>query len=89
MKEFTAPSELLYALATHATYAHLIPEDAERWHSGAAHDVHHRLQGLIKSVALAITDGSGVQHEDDGVYIDLFRIPQWFYDEVVKDGQAL
>jgi hypothetical protein len=43
------------------------------------------LQGFMESVAQAIRDGSVVEHKDDGVYIDLFRIPQWFYDEVVND----
>jgi hypothetical protein len=41
----------------------------------------------MESVALAIKNGAVVQHEDDGMYIDLFRIPPWFYDEVVNDGQ--
>jgi hypothetical protein len=49
--------------------------------------VHHILQGFTESVALAIQDGSVVKHKDDGAYIDLFRIPPWFYDEVVKEHQ--
>jgi hypothetical protein len=43
------------------------------------------LQGFMESVALAIHDGSVVERKDDGMYIDLFRIPQWFYEEVVND----
>jgi hypothetical protein len=39
----------------------------------------------MESVALAIKDGSVVKHKDDVVYIDLFRIPRWFYDEVMDD----
>jgi hypothetical protein len=38
----------------------------------------------MATVALAINDGSPITHADDGIYLDLFRIPQWFYDEVVK-----
>jgi hypothetical protein len=88
VQERTAPPELLSSLATYTTYAHRIPEDAERWHSGAAHDVHPILQGLIKSVVLAITDGSVVKHDYDGVYLDRFRLPQWCYDEIGQDEQA-
>jgi hypothetical protein len=40
----------------------------------------------MQSVALAIKDGAVVKHEDGGASIDLFRIPQWLYDEVVKEG---
>jgi hypothetical protein len=66
-------------------HAHLIHEDPKGWRRGAAHEVHVILQGCMESVALAIKDGSFVKHENGGVYIDLFRIPQWFYDEVAKD----
>jgi hypothetical protein len=87
-KQLTVPPELMYDLVAYAIYAHHISEDAEEWRSGAAHDVHHRLQGFMESVAQAIRDGSIVKQKDDGVYIDLFRIPQWLYDEVVKEQQA-
>ena len=43
----------------------------------------------MESVARAIQDGSVVEHKDDGMYLDLFCIPQWFYDEVVKDERPL
>ena len=43
----------------------------------------------MESVALAIKDGTLIEHKNDGVYLDLFRIPQWFYEEVMKDEQAL
>jgi hypothetical protein len=81
--------ELIYYLAVCSAYVHHIPEDGERWRSGAAHDVHAILQGLMESVALAIKDGAVVKHEDGGVFIDLFRIPQWFYEEVVKEQQIV
>ena len=84
-KQLTVPPGLMYDLVAYATYAHHIPEDVEAWRSGAAHDVHAILQGFMESVALAIKDGAVVKHKDDGVYIDLFRIPQWFYEEVVND----
>jgi hypothetical protein len=71
-----------------AAYVHHVPEDVERWRASAVHDVYRILQGFMESVALAIRDGSLVKHEDVGTYIDLFRIPQWFYDEVVKEEQA-
>jgi len=87
-KQLTVPPELIYYLAVCATYVHHTPEDGERWRAGAAHDVYRLLQGFIKAVALAIQDSSVLKHKDDGVYIDLFRIPPWFYDEGAKDEQA-
>jgi hypothetical protein len=87
-KHLTVPPGLMYSLVIYATYAHHIPEDVEGWRRGAVHDVHQILQGFMESVATAIKDGSVVKHTDDGVFIDLFRIPPWFYDEVVKDEQA-
>ena len=69
--------------------SHHIPEDVERWRSGAAHYIYHILQGFIQSVALAIQDSSVAEHKDDGVSIDLFRIPPWFYDEMVKEQQIV
>jgi hypothetical protein len=62
----------------------IIPLGEEGWRSGAAHDVHHILQDFMDSVALAIKDGTVVKHDDGEVSIDLFRIPQWFYDEVMR-----
>jgi hypothetical protein len=88
VKQLAVPPELLYYLAVCTAYVHHSPEDVERWRAGAAHDVSRILQSFIKSVALAIQDGSGLKHKDDGVSIDLFRIPPWFYDEVVQDAQA-
>jgi hypothetical protein len=88
-KQLTVPPGLMYYLVAYATYAHHIPEDVEGWRAGAAHDVHHILQGFMESVALAIKGGSVVKHADDGMYLGLFRIPQWFYDEVVKEQQPL
>ena len=84
-KQLTVPPKLIYYLATYAAYAHHIPEDGERWCSGAAHDAYAILQGFIQSVTLAIKDGAVVRHEDGEVSIDFFHIPLWFYEEVVKD----
>ena len=83
-KQLTVPPTLIYYLAVCAAYVHHIPEDVEEWRSGASHDVYHILQGFMESVAVAIKESSVVEHKDDGVYLDLFRIPQWFYDNVVK-----
>jgi hypothetical protein len=87
-KQLTVPPELIYSLAVCAAYVHRVPDDGEEWRAGAVHDVYRILQGFMESVALAIKDGSVVKHEDDGASIDLFRIPQWFYEEVVKEQQA-
>ena len=84
-KQLTVPPQLIYYLAVCAAYAHHIPEDVERWRGGGAHDVYRILQGFMESVASAVKASSVVTHEDGGVYIDLFRIPQWFYEEVMDD----
>jgi hypothetical protein len=88
-KQLTVPPELIYYLAVCAAYAHRIPEDVEGWRAGATHDVYRILEGLMESVASAIKDRSVVEHKDDGMHIDLFRIPQWFYDEVVPEQQIV
>jgi hypothetical protein len=75
-KQLTVPPKLIYYLAVCAAYAHHVPEDVVAWRAGAAHDVYRMLQGFMESVALAIKESSVVKHEDGGVYIDLFRIPQ-------------
>jgi hypothetical protein len=88
-KQLTAPPELIYYLAVCAAYAHHVPEDVAEWRRGAVHEVYTILQGFMQSVAVAIKDGAVVKHEDDGIYIDLFHMPQWFYDEVVKERQIV
>jgi hypothetical protein len=87
-KQLTVPPELIYYLAVCAAYMHHIPEDIEAWRAGAAHDVYAILQGFMESVALAIKDGSVVKYKDDGMYIDLFRISPWFYEEVRNDERS-
>jgi hypothetical protein len=83
-KHLTVPSGLMYYLVIYATHAHDTPKDKdiEGWRRGSAFYVHEILQGFMESVTVAIQDGSLVKHKDDGAYIDLFRIPQWFYEEV-------
>jgi hypothetical protein len=83
--QLTAPPQLIYYLAVCSAYMHRVPEDVGGWRSGAADDVYHILQGFMESVALAIKDGAVVERKYDGMYIDLFRIPQWFYDEVMQE----
>jgi hypothetical protein len=86
-KQLSVPPQLIYYLAVCAAYIHHVPEDVEKWRAGAAHDVYHILQGFMESVALAIKDGAVMQHDDGGISIDLFRIPQWLYEEVRKEQQ--
>ena len=73
----------------YATHAHFIHEDPEEWRRGSAHEVHRILQGFMESVEQAIKDGELIKYKDGGAYIDLFRIPQWFYDKVAKDQETL
>jgi hypothetical protein len=87
--KLTAPPQLIFHMAVCSAYLHHVPEDVERWRAGAAHDIHQILQGLMESVALAIQDGSVVKRKDDGASIDLFRIPQWFYNKVMSDEWPL
>ena len=88
-KPLPVPPGLMYYLVIYAMHGHLIPEAPEEWRRGCAHEVYAILKGCMESVTLAIQDGSFVKHENGGVYIDLFRIPQWFYDEVAKDQSML
>jgi hypothetical protein len=76
---------LMYYLVVYAAHAHRIHEDVDRWRPGCEHEAYVILRELMESVAQAIKDGSIVTQHDDGMYIDLFRIPQWFYDEVVHE----
>jgi hypothetical protein len=87
-KQLTVPPQLIYYLAVCGAYMHHVPEDVEQWRAGAVHDIYAILQGFMESVALAIQDGAVVQHEDGGVSIDLFRIPQWLYEEVRVEREA-
>jgi hypothetical protein len=86
--QLTVSPQLIYHLAVCSAYMHRVPEDVEEWRAGAAHDVYHILQGFMESVVLAIKEGTVVQHEDGGVSIDLFRIPQWLYEEVSVEREA-
>jgi hypothetical protein len=84
----TPPSvspQLIYYIAAYARLAHKMPEDRKERQVGHAHTTYHILKGFMESVAATIKDGSSIAHKDDGAYIDLFRIPQWFYNEVAKD----
>ena len=86
-EQLTVPPQLIYSLAVWSAYRHRVPEHREEWRAGAVHDVSRILQGFMESVAVAMKDGSMLKHQDDGVYIDLFRIPQWFYDAVMREQQ--
>jgi hypothetical protein len=86
-KPLAISPHLIYYLVVYAMHAHLIPEDVAGWRRGGGHEVHAILQGVMATVAVAINDGSPITHENDGIYLDLFRIPQWFYEEVVHAGK--
>ena len=60
-----------------------LTEEAERDLYDAAHFI------AEDNLAAAIKDGSSIKHEDGEARIDLFRIPQWFYDEVVAGRYPL
>jgi hypothetical protein len=87
-KQLTVPPQHIYYLAVCTAYMHHVPEDVAAWRAGAAHDVYHILQGFMESVAVAIKDGLIVKRKEDGMYIDLFRIPQWLYEEVSVEREA-
>jgi hypothetical protein len=88
-KSLPVSPELMYYLVIYAMHGHLIHEAPEEWRRGSAHEVHAILKGYMKSITLAIQDGSFVKHKNGEVYIDLFRIPQWFYDEMANDPSML
>jgi hypothetical protein len=77
-KHLTVTSGLMYDLVTYAMRAHRMHENPAGWRLGSGHEVRIVLQGLMESVARAIKHGSIVKRKDDGVYLDLFRIPPGF-----------
>ena len=78
------PASLVYNLTVYAYYADVLtPEDRDG--SGAmVLEVHAFLQQFIQTVAVAIQEGTFVRHLDEGVFIDAFQIPQWFYNEITR-----
>lgn len=87
-KQLSAPPELVYYLAVGAAYMHRVPDDVDEWRAGAADDVYHILQGFMESVTVAIKDDVLVRQGDGEVSIDLFRVPQWLYEEVSVEREA-
>ncbi len=82
------PSALVYFLALYAYSADTFtPEDRDS-PGPARTQIRSLLQQFMKTVAVAIQEGTFVRHLDDGVFIDLFQIPQWFYDEITRADQA-
>ena len=41
----------------------------------------------MERMARAMQDGPVLKQAGDRVYRDVFRIPEWLYDEVVQDEQ--
>ena len=74
-----ASLRLTYYIAAYARIAHAMPDDPEERLDGYTHTTHRILQGFMESVAVAIKDGAAC--------IDLFRIPPWFYEEVMREVQ--
>lgn len=74
------PTALVYHLAVYAHNADTFTPE-ERDHPSAMMEVHAFLQQLMQTVAGAIRENTCVRHTAEGMFIDLFEIPQWFYNE--------
>ena len=82
------PASLVYYLSLYAYSADTFtPEDRDS-PGPARTQIRSLLQQFMKTVAVAIREGTFVRHLDDGVFIDQFQIPQWFYDEIARADQA-
>ena len=78
------PASLVYYLSLYAYSADTFtPEDRDS-PGPARTQIRSLLQQFMKTVAAAIQEGTFVRHLDDGIYIDCFLIPQWFYDEITR-----
>ncbi len=82
------PASLVYYLSLYAYSADTFtPEDRDS-PGPARTQIRSLLQQFMKTVATAIQEGTFVRHLDEGVFIDLFQIPQWFYDEIAHTDQV-
>jgi hypothetical protein len=84
------PAMLLYWVAVYArsenarTQHHCDPS-----HTCYAHDVREILKHFMRAIETLICEGKLLRHTDDGIFIDLFEIPAWFYEDVTrKAGQS-
>ena len=78
---------LLYNLAAYAYYAdQLTHEERDESSASLAWHIHAILQGFMETVERAIRQGTFVRHTDDGAFLDMFQIPQWFFDEVSRES---
>ena len=48
-------------------------------------ETHELLIGLMETVSDTIKENKIIQRTDEGVFIDWFRIPDWFYEEEMRD----
>ena len=42
------------------------------------------LEHFMESVKQCIVHNKSIRHTNEGIYIDLFPVPRWFYDEVQR-----
>ena len=76
------PADLVYYLAVYAHYADVLTPEGRDGSGVIMMEVHTFLQQFMQTVAAAIQEGTFVRHLDEGIFIDMFQIPQWFYNEI-------
>ena len=84
------PSVLLYWVAVYARYENVREQHhCDPSHACYAHGVREILKHFMRAIETLICEGKLLRHTDDGIFIDLFEIPAWFYEDVTrKAGQS-
>jgi hypothetical protein len=79
------PAILLYWVAISARGEEVRREHGcDPSHTCYAHDVREILRHFMRTLEALIRDGKLLRHTDDGIFIDLFEIPTWFYEDVTR-----
>lgn len=79
------PAILLYWVAIFARGEEVRREHGcDPSHTCYAHNVREILRHFVRTIEALIRDGKLLRHKDNGIFIDLFEIPAWFYEEVTS-----
>jgi hypothetical protein len=79
------PAILLYWVVIYARGEHVRKEHGcDSSHTCYAHDVREILRYFMRTIEALIRDGKLLRHTDDGIFIDTFEIPAWFYEDAIR-----
>lgn len=77
-------SGMAYCLAYLAKFAYTFVrfQEGEKFYDSYAAKM--LVEYLMQSVKQCIEENKSIRYTDEGIYIDMFQVPRWFYDEVRK-----